>query len=293
MLKVRSFGDSMLDGFLKLLVLVIAFVFAYPFLYSLSVSFSDPMAVTRLEVKLFPVGFSLGAYELVFQSERLWRAYGNTVLYTGVGTFVRVLLLIITAYPLSRKRFPGRTFFTFAYTFTMLFGGGLIPSYLVVRAVGLMDTMWAIIIPGGLAAYSIIIVRTFFQTTIPTSLEETASIDGANDIQILAKVVLPLSAPIVAVMSLFAAVAIWNTYFQAILYLRTATKWPLPVILRSILVTPELFGVFDHTQIAENRIPTKSVQTATLMVSVLPIMLLYPVLQRYFVKGILIGAIKG
>ena len=134
-MKVRTFGDSMLDGILKLLVLVLAFVFAYPFLYSLSVSFSDPMAVARLEVKLFPVGFSLGAYELVFRSERLWRAYRNTVLYTGVGTFVRVLLLIITAYPLSRKRFPGRTFFTFAYTFTMLFGGGLIPSYLVVRGV--------------------------------------------------------------------------------------------------------------------------------------------------------------
>ena len=175
----------------------------------------------------------------------------------------------------------------------MLFNGGLIPTYLVVKQVGLLNTMWAIIIPGAISAYYIIIVRTFCQTTIPSSLEENAALDGANDFQILFKIVFPLSAPIIAVMALFNAVAIWNTYFQAILYINRHELWPLSVVLRSILVRAELMGSFDHTHIADNMFPPKTIQTATLIVSVIPVLAAYPFLQRYFVKGIMIGAIRG
>jgi ABC-type glycerol-3-phosphate transport system permease component len=272
---------------------ILGFVVAYPFLYTVSISISNPRAVALGEVLLLPKGLDVTGYRQVIQSPRIWMSYKNTVLYSAVGTVVRVLLLMITSYPLSRAKFPGRTFFTFLIGFTMLFGGGLVPTFLVVRGLGLIDTIWAIVIPGALSAYNIIIVRTFFQTTIHPSLEESAMLDGANDLHILIRVVLPLSAPIVAVMSLFTAVGIWNDYFTPMLYLKSDWKYPLTMILRDIVIMAQGREFLGLQELQFQRIPPQSVQAATLIISMIPIMLVYPFIQKYFVKGIMIGAIKG
>ena len=297
----RSFGrggagrrlPKPFDAFNALLLGIIGFAVLYPLVYTISVSLSDPLAVMKGQVRLLPINLSLSAYGAVFQSSKLWKAYLNTVTYTSLGTVIRLVLLVLGAYPLSRQRMPFRSVFLFMIGFTLLFDGGIVPTFLVVKATGLLNTIWAMIIPSAISAFHLIVVRTFFQSTIPQELEDSASIDGANDLQVLFRIVLPLSAPIVAVMAVFVAVEIWNNYFQALIYLSDDTKWPLTVILRAIVVRTEVDSIMDTQQILEDRIPPKSIQAATLIVSVVPIMLLYPLLQRYFVKGIMIGAVKG
>ncbi len=276
-----------------LLLAILGFLVAYPFLYTVSISISNPKSVALGQVLLLPKGLDITGYRQVVRSPRIWLSYRNTVLYTVVGTVIRVFLLLLTSYPLSRAKFPAKSFFTFLIGFTMLFGGGLVPTFLVVRGFGLIDTIWAIVIPGALSAYNIIIVRTFFQTTIHPSLEESAMLDGANDLQILLRVVLPLSAPIVAVMSLFTAVGIWNDYFTPMLYLKSDSKYPLTIILRDIVIMAQGREFLGLQELQHQRIPPQSVQSATLIISMIPIMMVYPFIQRYFVKGIMIGAIKG
>lgn len=291
---MRVKGESkVFDYFNVIFLALITFVIVYPFIYTVSVSISDPMAVTKGEVLLLPIGMNFSAYRKVFQSSRIWRAYWNSTVYTSIGTAFRLFLLLITAYPLSRPNFPGRNFFTFLITFTMLFSGGLVPYFLVVRALGLLNTLWVMVIPGALSAWNIIIVRTFFQHTIHPSLIESAQIDGANDLQILFRIVFPLSTPIIAVMSLFIAVGIWNDYFTPLIFITDDTKFPLTIILRDIVVMAlgkEFVGLREFGALP---IPSQSIQAATLVISMIPVLVAYPFIQKYFIKGIMIGAIKG
>ena len=274
------------------LLALLAMVVVYPLVYVVSLSLSDTDAVLRGKVLLFPVGFQLRSYQLIFKNTIIWRAYRNTLIYTALGVSVRLVLLLLTAYPLSRRKFVGRDMFMIMITFTMLFSGGMIPTYLLVNGLKITDTIWAMVIPGAISAYHIIIVRTFFQSTIPETLTESAELDGANDLQTLTRIVAPLSAPIIAVMALFIGVGIWNNFFQALLYLRRAELLPLTVILREIIIlaSGELFETF---QSVTGYIPPRSVQSATLVVSIVPMLCAYPFIQRYFVKGIMVGAIKG
>ena len=289
---MKNLRYSAFDVFLIIFLAILGSIIAYPFIYTISISISDPSEVVRQKVLLFPHGFDLKAYEQVLRSPRIWIAYKNTVLYTIVGTVFRVILLVMTAYPLSRKKFTGRNIFMFIIAFTMLFSGGLIPTFLVVRGLGLVNTIWAMVLPGALTAYYVIITRTFFQNTIPASVEESAMLDGANDMQILWRIVVPVSTPIIVVMGLFIAVGIWNNFFQPLLYLNDKKLMPLTILLRDIVVRATGDEFTRRPGMAILDIPTQSIQAATLIISMITIMAVYPFIQKYFVKGIMIGAIK-
>jgi putative aldouronate transport system permease protein len=284
--------NNAFDYFNIVILAGLAMVVVYPLVYVVSLSVSNTDAVLRGKVLLFPIGVQFRSYQQIFKNPVIWTAYRNTLMYTGLGVIVRLIVLLITAYPLSRKKFIGRNTFMMMITFTMLFSGGMIPTYLLVNALGITDTIWAMILPGAISAYHIIIVRTFFQSTIPESLTESAELDGANDLQTLTRIVAPLSTPIIAVMALFIGVGIWNNFFQALLYLRRAELLPLTVILREIIILAA-GEVFETFQAETGYIPPRSVQSATLVVSIVPMLCAYPFIQRYFVKGIMIGAIKG
>jgi len=275
------------------ILFALGFVVAYPFFYSVSVSISNPVSVSLGKVLLWPIGANLHAYKQVLRSQRIWNAYKNTVIYASLGTAIRLSVLMLTAYPLSRKKFPARNFFMFFIGFTMLFSGGLIPTFLVVRSLGMINTIWAMIIPGLVSAYYVIITRTFFQSTIPESLHESAELDGANDLQVLIRIVLPLSKPILAVMGLFITVAIWNDYFTPLIYLPNDKLQPLTILLRDIVVMAQGREFQEAKELGALPVPPQSVQSATLIISMIPVFLAYPFIQKYFVKGIMIGAIRG
>jgi putative aldouronate transport system permease protein len=287
----RSLAEKTLDALNILLVGLGAVVFTYPVWFVLISSLSDAHAVAAGQITLWPVGWNLDAYHRVFEDQAVWQAYGNTLFYVVVGTAVNLILTTLGAYPLSRKNLYGSGLFMKIIVFTMFFSGGLIPYYLNVRNLGLFDTRWALIIPGAISAFNLIVMRTFFQS-IPDSLVESAKIDGANDFRVLLRIVLPLSMPVMAVMTLFYAVAHWNSWFNALIYLQDRTLYPLQLILREILTqnnTENLtlnVGQSDMQQISE------TIKYATIVVATVPILLIYPFLQKYFVKGVMIGAIK-
>jgi putative aldouronate transport system permease protein len=277
--------------FLSLLVLSVL----YPLIYVLSASLSSTNAVASGRVWLFPVEFSLLGYKKIFEYSKIWTGYGNSLFYMVVGTTVNVVLTILAAYPLSRRDFYGRGIFMFLFVFTMMFNGGLIPNYLLVQDLGLLNSRWALIIPNALSVFNVIITMSFFKSTIPNELLESAQLDGCNDFKFLFKVVLPLSAPIIAVISLFYAVGHWNSYFGALIYLRDASLFPLQLILRDILVQnsvdPSMMG--DATQLANKIGLQQLLKYSLIVVSSLPVLIAYPFVQRFFVKGVMIGSLKG
>ncbi len=273
------------------LVFIIVLCTLYPFIYILSASFSDPYAVVRGEVLFFPKGWTLEAYRNVFSTNELWWSYANTLWYVVVGTFFNVVLTSMMAYPLSRRNFYGRTAVNLFIAVTLFFTAPLVPTFLVVKSMGLIDSMWALVIPTAIDTFYVIIMRSFF-SELPESLIEAAKIDGCNDLQILGKIVVRLSGPVIAVMVLFYAVFHWNSYFSALLYLNDEKKYPLQMILRKILIGLDANsmagGAYDRKDLV-----TMSVRFATIIVSTVPILCIYPFLQKYFVKGIMVGAIKG
>lgn len=274
-----------------IILLFVMIITLYPFIYVVSASISDPGALARGEVWLLPKGFSLDAYRRVFDNPQIWNSYYNTIWYVVVGTAINLFMTIITAYPLSRKSFSGRSTIMMLIAFTMFFGGGMVPTYLLIKELGLLNTRWAIVLPGAISTWNLIIMRTFFES-IPESLQEAAIIDGCNDISILARIVLPLSMPVIAVMVLFYAVAHWNSYFNALLYLNDQKLYPLQMVLRQILI--QLEGNEMIQDLTEGREATsQTVRYATIIVAIVPIICVYPFLQKYFVKGVMIGAIKG
>ena len=286
----RAFGI-----FVYFCLSVVLVIVLYPLIFVVSASISNPLTVLRGEMVLFPAELSFVGYERIFSNPEILTGYGNTVLYTVVGTSINLLMTILAAYPLSRKDFAGRQVITWFIVFTMFFSGGLIPTYLLVKNLGLINTIWALILPGAVSVWNIIIMRTFFQSSIPGEIQESAAIDGCSNTQTLIRIVLPLSAPIIAVMVLFYAVGHWNAYFSALIYLNDRAKYPLQLFLREILIKSEVDQMAGSmtTNTQTYLMEAEAIKYAIVIVANLPVLLLYPFLQKYFVKGIMIGAIKG
>ncbi|OME79030.1 sugar ABC transporter permease [Paenibacillus sp. FSL A5-0031] len=275
-------------------------VVAYPVIYMISASISDPKLVGSGEMWLWPKGITFEGYQRVFQNSSIWTGYGNTILYTVVGTSINLFVTLPAAYALSRKDFMGRNFFMGMFLVTMFFGGGLVPSYLLIKELGMVNTIWAIVIPSAASIWNIIVARTFFQSSIPKELQEAAQIDGCTNLRLFVKIILPLSMPIIAVMALFYGVGNWNSYFSALIYLNDAAKYPLQLVLRQILVLQEMSaqggGVIDASSASalNNKAEIAAlVKYAVIIVATAPIIAVYPFLQRYFVQGVMIGSVKG
>ena len=284
-------GSRIFDFCNILFMLCLAFITLYPMYNIFIVSISSAEYIYAGAVSFIPKGNNFDAYRMVFKNDSIWRSFGNSILYTTVGTAINVVCSAMCAYPLSRKDFYGRGFFTLFVAVTMFISGGMIPSYLVVNQLRLINTMWAIVLPGAISTYNMIIMRTFFQN-LPVSLQESAYLDGANDITILFKVVLPLSMPIIATMTLFYAVGHWNSYFNAMIYLNSKSKFPLQVLLREIVVAGNMAD--ESSDLTSNiNIIAINFKYAVIVITVVPILVVYPFLQKHFTKGVMIGAIKG
>ena len=276
--------------FLTLCLLIVA----YPLYFIVIASVSDPTAVYAGKVILWPARFTLEGYQRILDYESFFTGYRNTVIYTVVGTAVNVLITIPGAYALSRKDLVGRNIFMMGVTFSMIFSGGLIPTYLLVISLNLYNTMWALILPVAVSAWNLIVARTFFQQTIPDELLEAATLDGAGNTQFFLRVVLPLSKSIIAVMVLFYAVNHWNSYFNALIYLKSAEKYPLQLVLRNILFENSLGDmVEDASTLALQQRLGDLIKYGIIIASSLPLLILYPFLQRFFIQGVMIGAVKG
>lgn len=290
----RTRGDVVFDVINALILLVVMLVVAYPLIYAVSCSFSSPLMVVQSKVVLLPKNLTLIAYERVFNNQQILTGYKNTILYTLLGTAINVVLTTMTAYPLSRSDFKARKYITFLFTFTMLFNGGLIPTFLIVKKLGLMNTVWALILPGAISSWNMFIMKNYFQTSIPGELYEAARIDGADNTRILFSLVLPLSMPIIAVMVLYYGVSHWNSYFSALVYIRDSDRYPLQLVMRNFFSGQDYVeqggGGEDATQML---LLNETMKYALIVIASVPMLVLYPLLQRFFVKGVMLGAIKG
>ena len=270
---------------------VYALITLFPLLNVLANSFSDPDFVNRGGVIIWPKGWTLENYVKVLTYNNIWIGYRNTILYTIAGTIVQLVLQFTAAYPLSVKKFGARNFFSFFFVLTMFVQGGMIPTFLVVKALNMINTPWAMIIPGCVGIYNIIIIRTYISTAIPQEMQEAAMIDGAGYFRMFGMIILPLCKPIIAVMTLYAIVGYWNNYFNSLMYLTDSNLFPLQRVLASILVSSEsnvgTIGDAEHSLMAE------SLKYVTIVVSSAPILLLYPFFERFFEKGIMVGGVKG
>lgn len=286
--------SKLFDVVIYTTLLVCVIITLYPLIFTISMSISNPLAVARNEVYLLPKGFSLKSYQMVFEDKEIWLSYYNTIWYTVTGTVINVLITIISAYPLSRRRFFLRNKLMMMVVFTMFFSGGIIPLFILVSKLHLYNTRWAMIIPFVINTWNLIICITFFQG-IPESIEEAASIDGASHYMILFKIFIPLSMPIIAVLVLFYAVGIWNSYFYSMLFLPNKDLQPLQIYLRKVLILAnnDSLGTAHVTGGYERSMATIQLKYSVIIVSILPILCLYPFLQRYFVKGVMIGSLKG
>ena len=276
------------------LILILFFlILAYPLLYVIASSFSA-MQITTLS--LIPKRFSLEGYRAVIEYKYIWIGYANSLLYMVLGTAIALVVTICCAYPLSRPDFKAGKLLMGLCLFTMYFSGGIIPTFLWIRDLHMLDTIWAIVLPTSLSVYNMIVMRTYFATSIPGDLREAAQLDGCGDFRFLYSIVLPLSGPILAVIALYYAVALWNGYFNAMLYLRTKTRLPLTMFLRDILVLNQMTGLdagLDMEQMARAEERAQIMKYSLIIVGSLPMMLIYPFVQKYFVKGVMIGAVKG
>ena len=290
----ESFGDGLFLAGVYFFLFIILLIVLYPLVYVISSSFSSPAAVSSGRVWLWPVDVSLRGYQVALGNPQIITGYANSLYYTFFGTLISVALTVLVAYPLSRRGLYGRGAIMIFITFTMIFYGGLIPTYLVVKNLGLLNTRWALLIPQAVAAWQVIITRTFFQVTIPDELAEAAELDGCSDLRFLWSIVLPLSKPILAVLVLMYAVGQWNAYFDALLYLKSADLQPLQLVLRSILIlNATASGSMDAATMVERQQMADLLKYALIVVGSLPVLLIYPFAQLYFVRGMLIGSIKG
>ena len=279
--------EKIFDVAIAIIMGLVALLFLLPLLNVLACSFSSPEKVVAGEVGLFPVEFNVRGYQEVFANDSLMRGFLNTLFYTFLGTVIQVTLQMLCAYPLSRPDFKGRKFLNIFLTLTMFVSGGMIPTYLLISNLGMLDTIWAIIIPGCVSVFNIIVIRTYMQNSIPAELQEAARIDGCGDFQIFLRVVLPLCRPILFVMVLYAIVGYWNNYFNALLYIQSTDLYPLQRVLQDMLVTNSgSLGAGDPNL-------QEQLKYVTIVVSSLPLLIIYPFFQKYFVGGIMIGAVKG
>lgn len=285
----RSKGERMFSVFNYTFLVLLAFVALYPFAYVVFASLSDPVKIMSVKGALFwPVGFSLSAYKKVFTNPSIYIGYGNTLFYVVVGTMVNIYATATAAYVLSRKNLMLKRFFTLMFIFTMYFNGGLIPSYLLMNKLNLVNTRMGLIIPVALSTYNLLIMITGFQGISP-ALEESAKIDGANNLTILTRIILPLAKPTIMVIMLYYAVGHWNAYFRAMIYIRDSSKMPLQLFLRDILTRSQLGAMAGDGSIED---VGTTIKYATILVSTVPILCVYPLIQKYFVQGVMIGAVK-
>jgi putative aldouronate transport system permease protein len=291
----ESRGDRLFLIGIYIFLSIVLIAIAYPLIFVVSSSFSSYQAVRAGQVWLWPVGFSLDGYRAVFDDPDVMTGYFNSALYTFFGTLLSVTLTVMMAYPLSLKDFFGRRFFIWMLLFALIFNGGLIPYYLVVKSLGMIDTRWAMIVPGALGIFQVLLAKTFFQATIPTELYEAAQIDRCSDIGFMLRIVIPLSKPIIAVLVLLYAVGQWNSYFNALIFLNSESLYPLQLILRSLLilgdqqgsaqaVTPEQLQRFEEM--------STLLKYSLIVVASVPVLFLYPLAQKYFVKGVMLGSLK-
>jgi putative aldouronate transport system permease protein len=262
--------------------------------FVLIASFSDPVFVNSGQVFLIPKGITLQGYEKIFEYQKIWTGYRNTIIYTVVGTSINVIMTILAAYPLSRPDFAGRKPLMFVFVLTNFFSGGLIPTFLLIKNLNILNTLWVMVLPPALSVYNMIIARTFFMHTIPGELLDAASLDGCGNTRFLTSVVLPLSMPIIAVLALYYAVYHWNSYFNAMIYLSDDKRYSLQLILREILIELNIQDtMMDTMDFYERQKTADLVRYVSIVVAIIPMMILYPFLQRYFVKGVMIGSLKG
>jgi len=292
----RTPGDRAFRTFaLALLACVILLIF-YPLWTVVVASFSNPMELYQKTFLLLPTQWTLDSYKMVFRDKDFLMGLTNSVFYTVSGTTINVILNICGAYPLSKRRLKGKNALMILFTFTMFFSGGMIPTYVLVSRLGLLDTVWAILLPSAIGMYNIIIMRTYFQTTIPQELEDAAAVDGCTNFHFLIKIVLPLSLPVVMVVTLYYGVSRWNDYFSAMMYVTRRSLYPLQLVLREILLQ-NLAGDMLHTATdagyADRMIARMGLKYAVIVISTLPILIVFPFVQRFFAKGMMIGAIKG
>ena len=284
-------GDIIPQILVFTLILLMVIVCLYPLLYVASMSISDPIKIAKKPVVLLPRGFSLQAIQKLFENKNIWRYYANTIIYTVVGVSINIFMTVIFAYPLSRKDFSGRKPLMVFATFTMLFAPGLIPSYMMVTGLGLYNKIWALVLPGAISVFNFIIARTFFMG-LPESLGESAKLDGANDIVILVRIILPVSKAILSTLVVYYAVGHWNSYIGAMLYLPDSSKHPLQMYLVRILINndPALLSDFEIT--VDRFFLSEQLKYAVIVISVLPIMCVYPFFQKHFSKGVMLGSLK-
>ena len=290
----QSRGDKAFDIINHLILILVTIAVFYPLYFIVIASFSDPAAVASGNVHLLPKGFNLDGYAKVFENEKIWTGYGNSILYTVVGTAINLALTIMAAYGLSKKTLPGQGILMGLITFTMFFSGGLIPSYLLVDKMGLNNTMWALILPSAVSVYNLIIARSYMSQNISGELEEAAKLDGCSDFNLFFKIALPLSKPIIGVVVLMYAVGHWNEYFSALIYLRDQSLYPLQVILRDLLIqTEQAANMGGDASVMELQKIADMLKYGVIVVSSLPVLCIYPFIQKYFAQGMMIGSVKG
>lgn len=288
--------DKVFNITVEVLMGLYALITLLPLIHVLANSFSEPMQVYKGVVGLWPVNWSVEAYAKVLSDQKILRGYGNTLLYTFIGTIIQLVLQFMGAYPLSRRDLKGKKFVNLFFVVTMFISGGMIPTYLVVKSLGMLNTIWANIIPGCMGVYNIIIIRTYINVAIPWEYQEAAMLDGAGPIKTFLQIVIPLCKPIIAVMTLYGIVGYWNSYFNSLIYVKDETLWPLQRVLQRILINSEVSDIgSDTTQLGlnETAIMSESLKYVVIIVSSAPILFLYPFFQKFFEKGLMIGGLKG
>lgn len=288
-------GDKIFTILIYAFLLIIFVIIAYPLLYVVAASFSDPQAVVRGDVVLLPVNPTLRGYKAVFQNAKIMTGFLNSFFYLFVGTALNLVMTMLCAYPLSRKEFRARGFISMFFVFTMYFSGGMVPSYILVNKLGLLNTRWAMIIPTAMSTYNMIICRTYIVNSIPDELYEASQMDGCSPFRYLLSVVTPLSKPILAVLTLYYGVAKWNDYFNALLYLYKDSLQPLTIVMKNILIMSQvdMTKVTDASAVSKLQGMSELLKYSTIVIASLPVMLLYPLIQKHLVKGVMIGAVKG
>lgn len=273
---------------------IILMIIVYPLYFVVIASFSDPYAVSGGQVWLFPKGFTLDGYKELLKHKDIWLGYFNTIMYTIVGTFIGLVVNIFAAYALSRKNLVGRKIIMFMFVFTMFFNGGLVPTFLTIKQFHLYNTFAVMVLPFSVSVFNIIVARTFFQSSIPEELWDAAQIDGCSNLRYFFQIVLPLSKAVIAVIGLWTAVGMWNSYFNALIYLKNASLYPLQLILRDILIVNDMQSSMGSGEAAQIALRLSNLMRySVIIVSTLPIMCIYPLVQKYFNQGVMIGAVKG
>lgn len=298
---LRSRNDKIFDAINIFLLSVILVIVLYPLYFTVIASFSNPYNVSRGQVIFFPQEFTLDAYKNVFANAIIWIGYRNTIFYTIAGVLINLSVTIPCAFALSRRRLAGKKAIILLFVFTTFFSGGLIPNYLLIKQLGLLDTVWVMLLPSAMSVFNLIITRTFYQINIPEELYEAAKIDGSSDFGMFLRIALPLSKPIIAVMALYYGVGHWNQFFAALIYLTDSNLYPLQLVLRNILLMNEMMSMENMTfltdeemaHIAKQALMAESMKYALIFIASLPVLVIYPFVQKHFVKGALIGSLKG